>query len=323
MTDTNKMFNYIIYHEGCIDGFAGFFFANMADRLTTDVIIHGAQPSATRVPNNIADCDIIIIDVAYNKEILEAIFKVAKSVVYIDHHISGKNDVQSLYEIYNKNKNIKIIFDDKWCAATLAWSYFFGDKKMPLFLKYINDHDTGRWENPKTKPFVMALRIYYKTDTKKNNIMEWHTLLDRKRVSKLVKIGTYMKTYNDYIISVNVEKHTLKKFPSQKVYDMNPDIFNKLGQYTVAVFLGHNCPSISELGDEVTKRFPHVDFCIFWVYDLNRKIYILSLRSNRVNLSVICKMFGGGGHKGAGAFTFASNKMALDDLFYNKYIKHE
>jgi nanoRNase/pAp phosphatase (c-di-AMP/oligoRNAs hydrolase) len=321
MTDTNKMFNYIIYHEGCIDGFAGFFFATIADRLTTDVIIHGAQPSATHPPNNIAGNDIIIIDVAYNKEILEAIFKVAKSVVYIDHHISSKNEIQVLYEKYNKNKNIKIIFNDNWCAATLAWSYFFGEKKMPLFLKYIDDHDTGKWLNPKTKPFVMALRVYYRTEAKKNNITEWHTLLDKKRVSKLVKIGSYMKLYNDSLISKYVEIHTLKKFPSQKVYEMNPDIFNKLGQYTVAVFLGHTF--VSELGDEVSKRFPHVDFCIFWVYNLNKKIYILSLRSNRVDLSVICKMFGGGGHKGAGAFTFSSDKIALDELFYNKYSKQE
>lgn len=318
MTDVNKMFNYIIYHEGCPDGFSGYFIATLSNRLTSDVIVAGSSPHNTRPPNNIKGADIIIIDVAFSRDVLETIIKEAKSVVFIDHHISIKNDVQALYEKYNKSDNIKIIYNESCCASLLAWHYFFGDKKMPIFLKYINDNDIGEWKYPKTKPFMMAFNIYYRKDTKRNNIENWHTLLDKKRVSKLVKIGQYMSIYNEHIISINVEKHTLKKFPSQKVYDMSPENFNKLGQYTVAVFCGHNCPSVTEIGNEALKRFQHLDFCMLWVYNLDKKQYIISMRSKKVDVQKIAKIFGFGGHKGAAAFSIYSNKLTIDDLFYYK-----
>ena len=207
---TVKMFNYIIFHEGCIDGFSGLFVTILAGRLTSDVIIYGDSPYTKYVPQNITGKDIIIIDVAYKKEILENIFKTAKSVVFIDHHISISNDIKPIYEQYNKNNNIQLIYNEQYCGSLLTWKYFFGDKKIPVFLKYVDDSDRGIWKYPKTKPFIMALRIYYKTEPKTNNIAEWKTLLDKSRVSKLVKIGTHMKKYNEHIISINVEKHVLR-----------------------------------------------------------------------------------------------------------------
>ena len=136
----DNKFNYIIFHGGCLDGFSGFFVAYLSGRLTTDVFIHEDQPSTNNVPPNIDGKDIIIIDVAYKKSILEIIFEYAKSVVFIDHHHSISDDVQILYKKYNSKKNIKIFYDSLRCGATLTWSYFNGDKnRIPLFLKYIEN----------------------------------------------------------------------------------------------------------------------------------------------------------------------------------------
>lgn len=315
--DAKKKFNYIIYHEGCLDGFTGLFIATLSGMLTDDVLILGDSPTTNKVPSDIKNMDIIIIDVAYKTSILEIIFKNAKTVVFIDHHVSIKSDVGELHEKYNKNNNITIIYNDEHCASLLTWQYFFKNQKKPLFLKYINDQDTGKWDYPKTKQFIIALKIYHKINTKKSTIDSWRLLLDKSYVRKLVKIGKYMKEYNDYIIESNVTKHTLKRFPSQKVYEMNPDIFNKLGQYSVAIYCGHNCPSITELGTAALKVLTHIDFCILWVYNLNSKKYILSVRSRTIDVSNICKIFNGGGHKLAGAFSFSSSFMTIDDLFYN------
>src|SRR5258708_6486013 len=96
-----QKFNYIIYHKGCLDGFSGFFVAYTSGRLTKDVIIHEDMPSATMIPPDIDGKDMLIIDVAYKKEVLEEIFKYAKTVVFIDHHDSIKDDVQVLASKYN------------------------------------------------------------------------------------------------------------------------------------------------------------------------------------------------------------------------------
>jgi oligoribonuclease NrnB/cAMP/cGMP phosphodiesterase (DHH superfamily) len=254
--------------------------------------------------------------VAYKKEILEIIFKHAKSVVFIDHHVSISEDVQELQKLYNTNNNIQIVYDSERCGSTLAWSFLHGDEKpMPLFLKYVEDQDTGHWIHPKTKPFIYAVRVYFSLSTEPKNMNRWKTLIDRENVAKLVKKGEYMKRYNDLIVSINIPKHSLQKFPSKKIYDMNPNIFKKPGQYTVAVYCGHNCPSVTELGVGALEKMPNIDFCIMWVYNIDSKKYILSMRSKNVDISEICKIFGGGGHKLAAACSFNGSVMKIDDVF--------
>jgi nanoRNase/pAp phosphatase (c-di-AMP/oligoRNAs hydrolase) len=308
-------FNYIIFHGGCLDGFSGFFVAKLSGRLSKDVIIHEDVPSTNKIPPDIDGKDVIIIDVAYKKDVLEEIFKYAKTVVFIDHHVSIKEDVEELHKKYNTSNNITIVYDVLKSGATLAWSYLFGRQTAPLFLKYIEDQDTGTWKYPKTKPFIFALRVYYRLNTGKKSLNKWQQLLDKENVAELVKKGKYMKKYNDHIVSKNIPKHTLERFPSKKVYDMKPDIFDRPGQYKVAVYCGHNCPSVTELGVGALERMPDIDFCIMWVYNLDSRRYVLSVRSREVDVAEICKIFGGGGHKLAAACAFQSTVMRIEDLF--------
>jgi oligoribonuclease NrnB/cAMP/cGMP phosphodiesterase (DHH superfamily) len=310
-----KIFNYIIYHSGCLDGFSGFFVAHISGRLSKDVYIHEDVPSTNRVPLNIDNKDIVIIDVAYKKEVMEEIFKHAKSVVFIDHHVTTNEYTKILQQKYNKNENIKIVYDEKRCGSTLAWSYFFGRQKIPLFLKYVEDQDIGKWEYPKTRPFIFAIKVYYRLSTESKSLNKWFKLLNKETVTKLIKKGKTMKRYNDYIVNVNVPKHTMESFPSKKVYAMKPGLFKKPGQYKVVVYCGHNCPSVTELAIGALDKIPEADFCIMWVYNLDSKKYVLSMRSRDVDVASICGIFGGGGHKLAAACSFQASTMKFDDLF--------
>lgn len=314
MTD-NRNFNYIIFHSGCLDGFAGFFVAHLSERLTKDIFIYEDVPSTNRIPPDIDGKDIIIIDVAYKKEILQEIFKYAKTVVFIDHHVSIRDDVSLLYKKYNKNDNITIIYDDMRCGSTLTWIFFFGKQKIPLFLKYIEDQDTGRWLYPNTKLFIFALKAYYRLNTNSKSLNKWNRLLNKEYIVKMIKKGRYMKRYNDHLVNTNIPRHTLESFPSKKVFDMNSSIFTEPGQYKVAVYCGHNCPSITDLGVGALDRMPEIDFCIMWVYNLDNKRYILSMRSREIDVSEICKIFNGGGHKLAAACSFHSSQLKIDDIF--------
>jgi oligoribonuclease NrnB/cAMP/cGMP phosphodiesterase (DHH superfamily) len=312
---SNKQnYNYIIYHKGCLDGFSGFFVAYISGRLTKDVHIYEDMPSTNKIPPDIDGKDILIIDVAYKKEVLEEIFMYAKSVVFIDHHDSIKDDVQELYKKYGNDNKIKIIYDDTRCGATLAWAFLFGRQQIPLFLKYVEDQDTGKWLYPKTRSFVFAVRAYYHLSTENKSLQKWFRLLNKDNVAKLIKKGKYMKLYNDHIVNINIPKHTIQKFPSEKVYRLNPDIFKKPGQYQVAVYCGHNCPSVTELGVGAMERID-CDFCIMWVYNLDSKKYVISMRSKEVDIGEICKLFGGGGHKLAAACSFHSSNFTIDDIF--------
>ena len=123
-----------------------------------------------------------------------------------------------------------------------------------------------------------------------------------------------MKKYNDHIVNINIPKHTIENFPSKRVYDMNPSIFTKPGQYKVAVWCGHMCPSVTELSIGAMARIDF-DFCIMWVFNLDSKKYILSMRSSNTDVGEICKIFNGGGHKLAAACSFYSSNFRIEDMF--------
>ena len=318
----NKIkFNYIIFHRGCLDGFSGFFVAHISGRLTNDVEIYPDVPSATKVPPNIENTDIIIIDVAYKKNILESIFKNAHSVVFIDHHISIRNDVDELHKKYNHLNNINIIFDSDRCGSTLAWKYFFSRQKIPLFLKYVEDQDTGKWVYPNTKPFIYALKSYYHLSTENKSLNKWFRLLNKENIIRLIKKGKIIKRYNQHLVNINLPRHSLERFPSKKIYNHaitktneSHNIFEKPGQYKVVIYNGFNCPSVTDLANEALQKI-ECDFCIMWVQNLDKDEYVLTMRSKDIDVSKIAQIFGGGGHKLAAACSFPVSQFRIEELF--------
>lgn len=317
---SKKTFNYAIYHRSCLDGFSGFFVAHTSGRLTKDVIIYPDVPSTKMVPPDINGKDVIIIDVAYRKEVLEEIIKHAKSVVFIDHHVSIADDVEELkkkYENVSQDK-IQIIYDEQRSGATLAWKYFNPRQIAPLFLKYVEDQDTGRWEHDNTKPFILAVKSNYHLSTESKSINKWFRLMNKENVLELVEEGKIMLKYSQQLVNTNIPRHTMHKFPSTKLYNKlkpdNPDLFNKPGQYEIALFCGFNCPSVTDLAVGAFKRID-CDFVIMWVYNLDKKEYVFSMRSKEVDISMLAKAMDGGGHKLAAAFSFYKKDFDIDEMF--------
>lgn len=320
MSGSNKMFNYIIFHRGCLDGFSGYFVAHNSGRLSKDVIIHEDIPSTKRIPYNVKGKDVIIIDVAYKKEVLEEIIKLAKSVVFIDHHVSIAEDVQKLKDKYSNTdpNKISIIYDEKRSGATLAWKYFNSRQTAPLFLKYIEDKDTGRMEHENTRPFILALKANYHLSTEAKSLNKWFRLMNKENVLNHIEEGKIMEKYLDHLVNINIPRYSMYRFPSKKVYDEAkkdyPDLYDKPGQHKVAVYIGFNCPSVTDLSIEVLKRID-CDFVIMWIYNLDKKEYVFSMRSRDVDVSKISKSMGGGGHKLAAAFSFSKRKYEIDEMF--------
>jgi oligoribonuclease NrnB/cAMP/cGMP phosphodiesterase (DHH superfamily) len=325
MSEDNKYYyyDYVIYHRGCYDGFAGFFILNKTKRIHDKAIVYPDVPSAKDIPPNIENKNVIIIDVAYKREILKGIIDVAKKVTFIDHHDSIRKDVKSL----QVSEPHEIIYDENMCGATLVWKYFYGNKNkkkinFPLFLKYISDNDTGKWILKYTKPFMLGLSVNYSAELSYENIVRWKKLFDKKEVIKLIKKGTTYREYHDFLLESNVRKYSMLRFPSEKVFNEFPDMFKKVGQYKVAVYNGGGCPSASSLGERFMEKVD-CDFVIMWNYQFDKREYVMALRSGGkeeeeekiVDVGQIAKIFGGGGHKKASACSFSKFKYEIWDLF--------
>jgi oligoribonuclease NrnB/cAMP/cGMP phosphodiesterase (DHH superfamily) len=309
----SDLFNYAIYHKNCQDGFSSLIVLLKSKKLSRDATIYHDVPSATTPPKDIDNKNVIIMDVAYKYDVIKEIFERAKSVVFIDHHVSIRDDVAKLSEKFKKK--VEIIYDVNESGASLTWKYFFKNEKMPLFIKYIRDNDIGAWKMKDTKPFIYSLKVKYDIDLKRDVVDKWKNLFNDENTKKLVQTGKIYEEYANSLLDENVRKYTLEAFPSEKIYHDFPDHFKKPGQYRVAVVCGGGCPSSTLLALRLLESVA-CDFVIMWTYIMDKKEYVLSFRSKEVDVSTIAQIFGGGGHKLASACSFSVSKYHIQDLFF-------
>ena len=309
-------YNFVIYHRGCYDGFSCFIILKKSGMISDDAIIYPDVPSAKIVPKNIENKNVIIMDTAYNSEILKEIFSLAKSVTFIDHHVTIKDDVQKIKKMFESDQieNIKVIYDEFECGSSLTWNFLFPNKKLPLFLKYIKANDIGQWEKYKhTYNFMATLNVKYNTDLNYANIQKWNNMFKKETVLHMIKKGKIYREYIDYILEKNSHKYSMMLFPSELIYEEYTEYFNQPGQYKVAVS-SLPCPDSSLLGNKMIKEI-NCDFVMFFSQNLDRNEYVLTFRSNEIDVGQIAKMFSGGGHKYASACAISMDKYTIDSLF--------
>lgn len=292
--------NYIIYHKNCPDGFTGLVLF-LCTRLWEEgnTIIYPDVPFSKNIPPDIENKNIIIIDVAYNSKLLNEIVTLANNVLFIDHHVSIKNDIDKI----NNNK-LKVYYDVNESGASLVWKYFYSNEKIPKFIKYISSNDIGKWENKK----VLYFSTFFETkmDLKPtlenfNNILK---LYNTDYLNKCIKKGKKYFEYKMFVIKNYSKKTVIKIFPNNKILNNYPELNDQ--QYNVGVING-GCPNVSLLGNYICSNYD-CDFCIIWTYDFDK--YIISMRSIKIDVSKIAYIFGGGGHSGAATFSW-SDKLSL------------
>lgn len=304
--NNNTKYDYIIYHKNCPDGFTGFYLFIKTKQWTSKPVVYPDMPHAKYHPPDIKGKNVIIIDVAYKPEIVKEISKKANKILFIDHHVSIKNDIDSL----KLEKPHEVVYDVNRSGASLVWEYFYGNRElMPTFVKYIEDNDIGKWEYDETLPFMTTLSVKFNMEPTFDNLKKWDKLLDDDFINKMVENGKIYNEYKQYLIDENSKKYSIMKFPSKKISKK----YKIKGKYKVAV-INCGCPSVSLVGKQIVETVD-CDFAIIWNYKVKDERYIVSLRSNKTDISKIAKALGGGGHKYAGAFSFSSNDFTLDEMF--------
>lgn len=127
------------YHSGCCDGFAAAMCAHM-----NLIPFHPLEPSGTLPPELIAGKRVLLVDVALSRENLLDARRHAHSILILDHHLSNWRELEDLPGC---------CFQMDYCGAVLSWRYFFPQRKVPLFLWYIQDRDLWKWEHVGSRPF--------------------------------------------------------------------------------------------------------------------------------------------------------------------------
>lgn len=251
------------------------------------------------IPNleNFKDEHVIMIDISFPMDVMNELAKTAKTVTWIDHHISARKDYESVISSPNPEYlgTIVYIYELGVAACEIGWKALFPDKPVPYAITLLGRYDTwrqkeGDWEN-ETLPFQYAMR----TECTSPETFDTHLLseITGNAIEERVKNGKSILNYQEQQDMLACERSAFEK-----------EVYGGLRGLCLntRAFSSNTLKSIYDSSKH--------DIMIGFEYTGTK--WSVSLRSsNDVDVSVIAKSKGGGGHKAAAGFECDN----FDDIF--------
>ena len=222
---------------------------------------------------DISGRDVYFIDIACSYQVIADLVAQGSAVTILDHHVSRKKDLKAAtHAVYAQNHS----------GCYLAWKFFHPNKKVPLFVKVIEDNDLYRFAVPHTREYI-AIFAGLAFDFKLWNKLERDLENPAKRKAYLTK-GKTLLEYKWQLIERILPLAEKVTFEGYTTYALNANLF--YSDATNELYKIHKAP-----------------FAISWMYR-DGKIKV-SLRSKgTVDVAQLAVKYGGGGHKSAAGFSF-------------------
>lgn len=284
----------VFYHANCADGFVASFIAwlkfyinNTVESVEFISIQYGADFNYDVIGKTV-----YILDFSFPPHLTEYIMQKANEVIWLDHHITSIDAWNS----HDKNTSLDrhtIVLDVNKSGAMLAHDYFFPEKEVPRFVKFVDDRDRWVFQYPESKAFNAGLSLL-KPWTHEGFYDEIYKRIGTDRV---IEKGALLLDFIQSQVKDAVRSSV------QKIL-LTPD-----GE-RVLVTVVNSPTNISEVGTAIYERDPYM-VALMWFYSHKEDMVICSLRgSKNKDVSTIAKKFGGGGHKSAAGF-----KMKIEEFF--------
>lgn len=280
---------FIYYHGGgCYDGFTAGWVAHRWYKRFSSLTQIECIPAVYQTPLPRAEellgpeRDIaVFVDYSRPRAELQALVDRGIFVIVLDHHETAQKDLVGFKPPIEDGR---VVFDMKRSGAGIAWDYFFGDRRRPLAIDYVEDRDLWAFKYPST-PFFHA----YLTSLPQT-FEQWDIAMSDDNISRaLTEGGAIERTIRQY-----AEK-------SLAFVRANDGLQTLLGKRVVTV----NLPpmNVSETLHAVLDAHPYADVAISWQVRPGSKMSV-SLRSRRggPHVGEMAKHFGGGGHPNAAGF---------------------
>ncbi len=263
----------VLYHANCQDGFTAAWVARKKfGRKASYIPVQHQLPP----PKGLINKEIYLVDYCYSADLMRKLVADNPKVTVIDHHLTNEKAAKTApNHLWAKNH----------CGAVLAWRYFYPKKKMPLFLKYVEDMDLWKLNLPSSNEFMaFSESIHY-------NFKKWEAVIKQFEHSsirkKIFEKGKILLDYQESLIESMIAKADIVNFQGHKILAVNAPILT------------------SELGNALYKKMPPMGL----VWFMSRGLIKVSLRSNgSVNVGKLATKFGGGGLAGAASFKMPVTK---------------
>lgn len=288
----------VYYHGNCYDGFGSAFIIWLYTKMNKGLEaanaieyvpcyhLKNSDSLSSEFFENISGKNVIMCDFSYKNDILQKMIESANTFIILDHHITARNDLESIPDEYK-------IFDMERSGVGITWDFFFDSDPMPQFLRHIQDRDIWAQQVEDTNEFVA---YFYEQPF---NFELWEEYLNEEQLKKAIETGRSWLEYKDRMVR-NVTNRV--SYIIQKIND----------QYAIVIYSNSSLLA-SDIGNKSFNKVPIGDFSCVWYYDLykNKTCYSLRSTNNRFDVSKIAKEFGGGGHRCASGCAFTGVQECL------------
>jgi oligoribonuclease NrnB/cAMP/cGMP phosphodiesterase (DHH superfamily) len=257
----------VIYHANCWDGFCAAWVARI---VLGEIEAQPAHYGSTAPIVN--GRDVYVLDFSYPRAELERMHAEANSLLVIDHHATAREALAGLP---------CCLFDMERSGGRLTWDYFTGGvEPRPWLVDYTEDRDLWRHALPDSEEINAALRSHPLDFTL------WDSFDHEFIRERFATEGAAIRRAERQIVQQHVRNAKRQDVGGHVVPVVNATVM------------------FSEIAGELAKGEPFAA-CYFDRQDGKRQ---WSLRSapDGLDVSVIAKANGGGGHRHAAGFETAA-----------------
>lgn len=291
----------VIYHANCADGFsAAWVFHHAGKERETAFDFHGGNYGENPFELlDLAGRHIYLVDFSYPHQVVEKMLEVSDGVTVIDHHKTAIDDLAPLTD----KPGFMLYADIEKSGAMLAWDYMYNmlyedpdlysvtvhpsDPRYvrpPRLLEHVQDRDLWKFKLPNTREIQATVFSYEYT------FENWDKLMSADAVELLQMTAAGAAIERKHF----KDMHELLKQTKRMM---------TIGGVTVPVA---NLPYTfaSDAGAALTREYVDGSYFAATYYDTadHRCFSLRSTVDVGMDVSLIAKEYGGGGHKHAAGF---------------------
>lgn len=284
---------HVFYHSADLDGHCSGAICKYA---MPDAILHGINYGDPFPWGEIKPHDVVYM-VDFSLQPFEDMIRLQNAChkfTWIDHHKSAEEEWKASGMVIRG-----CVLNQMYAACELCWDYLF-DENLPRSVYYLGRYDIWKHHDcPGSLEFQYGMRIY---DTWPQNQSMWEELFtDNAMAEKIAEQGTLFLRY---------EREQNKKFASAYAFETELDglrcIAVNKGFTNSLVFESVYDPERHDAMLSFAYRGEKQDTSLFSnrTFAAQKGFWTVSLYATKpeIDVSVICKAHGGGGHKGAAGF---------------------
>lgn len=279
----------VLYHKPCRDGrMCNIIMKDIMHDLDQEIESHGIDPRNMMIlpSDQIKNKVVFVLDACYDEETTKTMIEESTDLLVIDHH---RFNARKLTNIPDENKH----FSEKFCASKLLWNMANPDKKVPLLLQFIDDHDCYRKDRTKESKASKLLFDWIEKHGKDDEEInaEYRAFLkddDLLRYDIDTRGVPLLEKYNSEILSIA---------KSAEVVDCKIEGVD----HTVCRYPTPSFDKISDSGNKCMELHPTADFVCMYKEDPDTNSTSWTFRSTdeKTDVGALATSLGGGGHRNA------------------------